>query len=70
MDQDRAQCALHEQRLNTMEETLKQLADSMGKIQRLADRSIGALSVLLMVQPVVTGVVVGLILYWVTGRHK
>jgi hypothetical protein len=53
-----------------MEETLKQLADSMGKIQRLADRSIGALSVLLMVQPVVTGVVVGLILYWVTGKHR
>lgn len=70
MDQDRAQCALHEQRLNTMEETLKQLADSMGKMQRMADKAIGGLSVLLMVQPIVTGVVVGLILYWVTVKRQ
>lgn len=68
MDQDRTKCALHEQRLNAMEETLKQLADSIGKMQRMADKAIGALGVLLMVQPVVTGVVVGLILYWVTSK--
>lgn len=57
-------CELHEQRLTTIEVAMKDLADTTKRLELLAARAVGAISVLMLIQPIVTG----LILYYLTNQ--
>lgn len=57
-------CELHEQRLTTIEIEMKDLADTTKRLDLLAARAVGAISVPMLIQPIVTG----LILYCLTNQ--
>lgn len=57
-------CDLHEQRLDTIEAAMKDLAETTKRLELLAARAVGAISVLMLAQPVLTGIV----LYWLTKK--
>lgn len=57
-------CELHEQRLTTIEVAMKELAETTKRLEMLAARAVGGLSVLLLVQPIVSG----LVLYYLTKK--
>ena len=62
---DRPQCAVHEQRLNAMEEAMGELAKAVASLKQMADRALGGAAVLMLIQPVITG----LVLYYLTRAH-
>ena len=61
-------CAVHETRLDRIEEGLKELTKNVWALQRMADKLIGAAVVLSVLQPILTGIAVGLVLHWAKGR--
>ena len=57
-------CAVHEDRLDRLEGAVKELTDNVRNLQRMADKLMGAALVFSVLQPILTGVAVGLVLQW------
>ncbi|HEY3265785.1 MAG TPA: hypothetical protein VGM37_02575 [Armatimonadota bacterium] len=63
-------CAVHEERLDKIDEALKSIAETVRSLEKLADRALGGLTVLMIVQPVATGVLTGVILWYLTRKGR
>lgn len=55
---------LHEQRITVVEKAVEDLAETTKRLELLAARAVGGIGVLMLLQPVVTG----LLLYYLTNK--
>ena len=59
---------MHEQRLDSIEAALKELSKTMRDFERMANKAIGGFAVILCLQPIVTGVIIGVVVHFITRK--
>lgn len=61
-------CQTHETRIGALEEVIKELGATVKRLELMAASATGSLKTILVLQPIVTGVIVGVVVFFLTRR--
>lgn len=61
-------CDVHSERINALEKTMDEMSATVKRLELMAASAMGSVKTLLFVQPFISGVLTGLVVYYLTRR--